>query len=155
MRNATLTDILQVLDEPYGMVMMFDTLSKELYSIKQGSRENVAEFGVCLLQQVQILQSEYLGRIQQEHIQEMKWDNFYKGLNPKYQCMLAHKVDGEHPASYSGLLLAALKLERWAEATDPLLLKLPMTRGTNVTWPQALGNLFPSRKMKGNHSFTA
>ena len=36
-------------------------------------------------------------------------------------CMLAQKVDGEYPASYSDLLLVALKLERWAEARDPLL----------------------------------
>ena len=53
---ATLTNILQILDEHYGMVMMFDTLSKELCSLKQGSRENVAKFRVCLSQQVQILQ---------------------------------------------------------------------------------------------------
>ena len=55
--DATLTDILQTLDKHYGMVMIFDTLSKEFYSLKQGFRENVAEFGVCLSQQVQILQS--------------------------------------------------------------------------------------------------
>ena len=36
--------------------------------------------------------------------------------------MLAHKMDGEHPARYSKLLLAAQK-ERWAEVRDPLLLK--------------------------------
>ena len=35
--DATLNDILQMLDEHYGVVMMFDTLSKELYSLKQGS----------------------------------------------------------------------------------------------------------------------
>ena len=52
--------------------LTFNTLSKELYSIKQGSRENVAKFRVCLLQQFQILQSEYPGRIQQEHMEEMK-----------------------------------------------------------------------------------
>ena len=40
----------------YGVAMIFDALSKELYSIKQGPGENVAEFGVQLLQQVQILQ---------------------------------------------------------------------------------------------------
>ena len=62
--------------------MMHDTLSKELYSLKQGSGENVDEFGVCLSQQVQILQWEYPGRIQQEYIEEMKWDHFYEGLNP-------------------------------------------------------------------------
>ena len=33
--------------------------------------------------------------------------------------MLAHKVDGEHPASYSALLLVTQKLERWAEVEGP------------------------------------
>ena len=41
-----------MLDEHYSMVMMFDNLSKELYSLKQGSGKNVARFGVHLLQQV-------------------------------------------------------------------------------------------------------
>ena len=62
-KDATLTDVLQMLDEHYGMVMMFDTLSKDLCSLKQGSRANVAKYRVCLLQQVQILQSDYPGRI--------------------------------------------------------------------------------------------
>ena len=153
--DATLTDILQMLDEHFGMVMMLDSLSKELYSLKQGSGENVAEFGVCLSQQVQILQSEYPGRIQQEHMEEMKRDHFHEGLNPKYQCMLAHKVDSRHPASYSDLLLAVWKLERWAEAKDPLLPKPTTTGGTSITCPQASGSLFPSGKLKGNCTFMA
>ena len=153
--DATLTNILQTLDVHYGVVMTFNTLSKELYSLKQGSRENVSEFRVCLLQQVQILQSEYLGRIQQEHVEEMKWDHFYKGLNPEYRHMLAHKVDSKHPTSYSDFLLAVKKLERWAETRDPLLPKTTMTGGSNVTGPLASGNLFPSRKLKDNHTFMA
>ena len=67
-----------MLDEHYGIVMSFDTLSKELYSLKQGSGKTITEFRVCLLQQVQILQLEYLGRIQQEHVEEMKQDHFYE-----------------------------------------------------------------------------
>ena len=126
--------------------------SKELYSLKQGSGENVAKFGMHLSLQVQILQSEYWGRIQQEHMEEMQQDNFYEGLNPKYWCMLAYKVD-EHPAIYSDLLLAAQKLERWAETRDPLLPKTTITEGSNVTQPQASGNLFPSRKLKGQSYF--
>ena len=55
-KDATLSDILQTLDEDYGVIMMFDTLSKELYSLKQGLGENAADLGVHLLQQVQILQ---------------------------------------------------------------------------------------------------
>ena len=70
--DTTLNDILQTSDEHYGIVMMFDTLSKELYSLKQGLRENMAKFGMCLSQQVQIFQSEYLGRTQWEHVEEMK-----------------------------------------------------------------------------------
>ena len=81
--DTTLNDIHQMLDEQNGIVMMFDTLSKKLYSLKQGSGQNVAECRVHMSQQVQILQPDYLGGIQPEHI-EMKWDHFYKGLNPKY-----------------------------------------------------------------------
>ena len=66
-----------MLDEHYGIVM-------ELYSLKQGSGENVAEFGVCLSQQFQVLQMEYPWRIQPEHVEDMKWDCFYEGLNPEY-----------------------------------------------------------------------
>ena len=83
--DATLGDVLQTLDEHYGVVMAFDTLGKELYSLKQGMGENVAEFGVHLSQQVQILQMEYPSRIQQEHVEEVKQDHFYEGLSPEYQ----------------------------------------------------------------------
>ena len=41
-------DVLQMLDEYYGIMMTLDTLSKGLYSLKQGMGENVAEFGVPL-----------------------------------------------------------------------------------------------------------
>ena len=56
--DAILSDILQMLDEHYGVIMMFDALSKELYSLKQGLGEKVAEFGVCLSQQIQVLQNQ-------------------------------------------------------------------------------------------------
>ena len=85
----------------------------------------------------------------------MKWDHFYEGLNPKYQHILAHKVDGKHPASYSNLLLVAWKLERHAEVRDPLLPKTTITWGSNVTQLQTPGNLFPSRKLMGNCTITA
>ena len=53
----------------------------------------------------------------------MRCNFFYGGLNPEYRQMLAHAVDGEYPSSYSDLLLATWKLERWAEAREPLLPK--------------------------------
>ena len=69
--------------------------------------------------------------------------------------MLAHKVDGENPVTYSELFLAAQKLERQAEARDPLLLKNTTAGSLNVTHFQSQRNLFPSRKLKGGHTFTA
>ena len=146
--DATMGNVIQMLDEHYGVVMTFDTLSKELYSLKQAIGKNVAEFGVHLSQQVQILQTEYPSRIQQEHVEEVKWDHFYEGLSPEYCQMLAHKVNDENPVTYSKLLLAAQKLERLAEVRDPLLLKIPTTRSLNVTHSHLQGNLFPSRKLK-------
>ena len=68
--------------------------------------------------------------------------------------MLAHKVDGEHLAGYSDLLLAAQNLERWAEARDPLLSRTTAADRSNITCSQTLGNLFPSQKLKGNCTFT-
>ena len=44
--DANLNDILWMLDEHYGVIIMFNALSKEIYSLKQGLSENVAEFGV-------------------------------------------------------------------------------------------------------------
>ena len=66
--DASMNDILQMLDEHYGVVMTLDTLSKELLSLKQGTGGNVAKFGMHLSQQLQIFQWEYPERIQLEHI---------------------------------------------------------------------------------------
>ena len=120
---ATLGDVLKMLDEHYGVVMTFDALIKELYSLKQGMGENVAKCEVCLSQQLQILQTDYTSRIQQEYVKEVRQDCFYKGLSPEYEWMLAHKVNGENPATFSEMLLAAQKLERQTEASShkPLL----------------------------------
>ena len=88
-------------------------------------------------------------------MEEMKHDHFYEGLNPEYQQMMAHKVDGENPAGYSDLILATGKLERREEARNPLSPKTTVTSGQNALHSQTPGNLFPSCKLKGNHTFTA
>ena len=45
-KDFTLNDVLQTFNEHYGIVMMFNALSKELYSLKEGSGENMTEFWV-------------------------------------------------------------------------------------------------------------
>ena len=54
---------------------------------------------------------EYPSKIQQEHVEEVKQDCFYEGFISENWQMLAHKVDGENPVTYSELLLTAQKLE--------------------------------------------
>ena len=153
--DATLGNVFWTLDEHYGVVMTLNALSKEHYSLKQGMGENVGEFGVCLSQQVQILQMEYSCSIQKEHVEEVKQDCFYEGLSPEYLQMLAHKVNGENPVTYSELLLVAQKLERWVEARDHLLPKTTTAGSLNSSHSRLQGNLFPSRKLKGSLTFTA
>ena len=46
--DATLSDVLQMLYKHYGVVMMFDTLSKEFYSLEHRFREKVVEYEVHL-----------------------------------------------------------------------------------------------------------
>ena len=87
-------------------------------------------------------------------MEEVKWNYFYEDLSHEYQQMLAHKVDGENPVTFSELLLAAQKLERWAEARDLLLPKTTTSGGSNITHSHSQGNLFPSRKLKGSLTFT-
>ena len=69
--------------------------------------------------------------------------------------MLAHKGNGEDPVTYSKLLFADQTLERWTEARDPLLPKNTTVGSSNISCSHSQGKLFPSRKFKGNHNFTA
>ena len=149
--DACLGDAVWMLDEHYGIMMTFDALSKEVYSLKQGMGKNVAEFRVHQSYQVQILQMENPSRI---HVEGVKQDCFYEDLSPEYWWMLAHKVNGENSVTYSKLLLTAWMSERWAEVRDALLPKTPTTGTLNVTHSHSQGNLFPSRKLKDNHTFT-
>ena len=89
-----LTDML---DEHYGMVMTFDTLSKELYSLKQGSRENVAEFWSVLVTagsdtSVGVPEKDSTGACAGDEMRSFLW-----GPEPLNWCMLAHKVDVQTP----------------------------------------------------------
>ena len=80
----------------------------------------------------------------------MKWDCFYEGLNPQYQWKLAYKVDGKHPTSYSDLLLAKTGQSQNCPAPkDHHNWRIECYLATSI------GNLYPSRKLKGSCTFTA
>ena len=45
-KDAYLDDILYYLDEHYRNAMTFDSLSREIYTMKQSPDENVSDFGI-------------------------------------------------------------------------------------------------------------
>ena len=45
--------------------------------------------------------------------------------------------------------------KNWAEARDHLLLKTTTAGSLNITHSHSQGNLFPFRKLKSSHTFTA
>ena len=47
-KDATLQEVLQVLDDHYGVVMTFNALHKELYMLLQGYQEGMSEYGIQL-----------------------------------------------------------------------------------------------------------
>ena len=99
--DTTLTDILQTLDEHYGMVMIFDM------PLVRSSIPSSKDLGTMWLSLECACCSRYRCFSWNTHKgfnrstwKELKQNHFYEGLSPKYQHMLAHKVDGEHPATY-------------------------------------------------------
>ena len=63
--------------------------------------------------------------------------------------MLAHKVDGENPVTYSEFLLAAWKLERWAEARDPVPPETNNIKGSNITHSHSQGKSISILEIEG------
>ena len=103
-KDTTLQEQLQMLDKHYGVVMTFDALNKELYMLHQGYQEGMSEYGVWLALHVWIIQTDLPRHIRDEHLEGVKHDHFYEGLNEEYQVMLAHKMENEWSATYIELL---------------------------------------------------
>ena len=76
------------------------------------------------------------------------------GLRPEHWQMLAHKVDGKNPVTYTDLLLDAPKAGKMARSQRSSAPKNATAGSSNITHSHPQGNLFPSRKLKGSCTFT-
>ena len=153
-KDATLDNVLQMLDEDYGVVMTFNALSKELYSLKKGMGQNVAGFRVCLSQQVQILQMEYPGRIQQEHVEEVKQDCFYEGLCHVVSVNVGPQGWWWKFCHLFWIAPCCPETGKMGGSQQPPALKTTTAGSSNIVCSHSQGNLFPSRKFKGSCTFT-
>ena len=118
--DATLQEVLRMLDEHYGVVMTIDALNKELYMLCQGYQVDVSTYGVQLAQHVKIIQTEFPRCIRDEHLEGVKHDYFYKGLKEEYQVMLGHKMEDEWLATYAEVLKGVRQIEKQSQARHPL-----------------------------------
>ena len=77
--DITLDGILTILDEHYNNVKALDALNQELFQLQMGE-ETVSDWGVCMSRHLQILMASFLEYFPPDHIAELKWDCFYRGL---------------------------------------------------------------------------
>ena len=149
-KDATLQEVLWMLDEHYRVVMMFDAMNKELYMLHQGYQEGMSEYGVWLAWHVWIIQTEFPRCIRDEHLEGVKHDHFNKGLKEDNLLILGHKMEDEHPATYAELLKAASQIEKWSQARHPAS-QCSQSDGSSNVWASTFTSLFPSCRLKGNH----
>ena len=95
-KNATLNDVLQTLDEHYGMVITFDTLSKEVYSSSKDQGECSQIEGVPVAAgpeaPVRVSGKDPTGAHRGDEERSL-----LRGPEPQIPTMLAHKVMANIP----------------------------------------------------------
>ena len=84
----SLDDVLTVLDKHYNNVKALDTLNQELFQLQMGEEETVSVWGLSLLRHPQIVVALFLECFPPDHIAELNWDCFYRGL-PKWFKVIA------------------------------------------------------------------
>ena len=81
--DITLHNGLMILDEHYYNVKALDVLNQELFQLQMAEKENVSNWGVCLLRHLQILATSFPDHFPPERVAELKGDHFY-GRLPKW-----------------------------------------------------------------------
>ena len=132
-------------DEHYRVVMMFDALNKELYTLHQGYQEGMSKYSVQLAWHIKIIQTKFPRRIREEHLEGLNQDCFYEVLK-EYQIMLAPQMEDRHLATYAKLLKAA-RFRNDSKANTPHHRFFQLDGSSNV-WATASTTLFTPCRLK-------
>ena len=142
--DVTLNGILAILDEHYNNVKALDTLNQELFQLWMGKKETVLDWRVHLLRQLQILVASFPECFPPDHVAELKWDHFYRGLPKWLKVLVAHLKASGNERTYSDYLQAVWKVEK-EEAMEPYCNQTV----ASTSMPKVM-SFFPLWKLKGS-----
>ena len=87
--HMNLCELITRLDSNFGVVSDEDTLVKELYTIKQGTKESVKCFDTRIGYTMMRLATAFLHAMPTERVEETRKTHFLSGLRPNLKSALA------------------------------------------------------------------
>ena len=130
--HMNLCDLIARLDNNFGVVSDEDTLMKELYTIKQGTKESVKRFDTRIGYAMMRLAAAFPHAMPTERAEETRKTHFLSGLRPNLKSALAWEMcldGGSRQMTYEEIKDAA----RWVEQReDPTTSDYPFVHD-NVT----------------------
>ena len=115
--HMNLHDLIAHLDNNFGVVSDEDTLMKELYTIKQGTKESVKRFDTRIGYAMMRLAAAFPHAMPTERVEETRKTHFLSGLRPNLKSALAWEMcldGGSRQMTYEEIKDAA----RWVEQRE-------------------------------------
>ena len=110
-KMATPTEILENMDELYGVKMTFQALSAALCGLQQRPYESCWDYYDRMVQITVLLRERHSNRFRPGELTRMTKEYFYSGLRPEYLPIVAHLKDRPN-ASCMNLLIALQENEQ-------------------------------------------
>ena len=112
-----LDQLLEKLDEYFGLATSNDTLHSTFFLMSQRPDEKVGAFGLRLETHLNVLQRKCPGSLgTPEEANQVLRDRFFNGVHERLRSKLIHKVDRDNPAPYGDLVAFAREEEEHYEA---------------------------------------
>ena len=135
--DITLDEVLTILDEHYNNVKALDALNQELFQMRMADKDTVSDWGVCLLQHLQILTASFPDQFPPECVAELKRDRFYGGLPKRLKVMVAYLKMGPQVRTYLDYLSATREAEKEVSIELSWSPRAPATDGPPSRGPLA------------------
>ena len=125
--HMNLRDLIARLDNNFGVVSDEDTLMKELYTIKQGTKESVKRFDTRIGYAMMRLAAAFPHAMPTERVEETRKTRFLSGLRPNLKSALAWEMcldGGGRQMTYEEIKDAARRVEQREDPTtsdDPFV----------------------------------
>ena len=118
--HMNLRDLIVHLDNNFGVVSDEDTLMKELYTIKQGTKESVKCFDTCISYAMMRLAAAFPHAMPAERAEETRKTHFLSGLHPNLKSALAWEMcldGGSQQMTYEEIKDMARRVEQREDPT--------------------------------------